>query len=74
MSTSPLAFVALYVLAGIGAFLLGLRFTRAKAANGDVTVEQARRFGRLLMMAATAMLLFLVAIWAHGDLKLSLQR
>jgi len=33
--------------------------------------EQARRFGRLLMMAATAMLLFLVAAIVHGDLKVT---
>jgi hypothetical protein len=36
---------------------------------GEITVDQARRFGRLLMMAATAMLLFLIALWVHGDLK-----
>jgi len=34
------------------------------------TVEQVRRFGRLLMMASTAMLLFLVAVIVHGDLPL----
>jgi hypothetical protein len=31
--------------------------------------EQVRRFGRLMMMAATAMLLFLGAVIVHGDLK-----
>jgi hypothetical protein len=32
------------------------------------TVEQVRRFGRLMMMGATAMLLFLVAVIVRGDL------
>ena len=34
----------------------------------DTTIEQSRRFGRLLMMASTALFLFLVAAIVHGDL------
>ena len=71
---NPLAFVIVYLIASTGAFALGLKFFRADETKGDVTLDQARRFGRLLMMAASAMLLFLVAIWAHGDLKLGLSR
>jgi hypothetical protein len=32
------------------------------------TIEHVKRFGRLMMMASVAMLLFLVAIIIHGDL------
>ena len=66
---NPLLFLALWVLVCAGAFALGLRFYRATEPSGGISVDQARRFGRLLMMAATAMLLFLGALWFHGDLK-----
>ena len=66
---NPVAFIALWVAVCAGAFLVGLRFFRSTEPRGDITVAQAQRFGRLLMMAATAMLFFLGAIWLHGDLK-----
>jgi hypothetical protein len=68
---SPLVFISLYVLVCAGSFALGLNFYRTTSPRGDTTPEQAQRFGRLLMMAATAMLLFLAAIWVHGDLKVT---
>ena len=67
---SPLVFVAVWALVCAAAFALGLRFYRSTGPRGAVTVEQAKRFGRLLMMAATAMLLFLGAIWLRGELVL----
>jgi hypothetical protein len=66
---SPLVFIALWVLICVGAFLIGLRFFRMEQPKSGITVEQARRFGRLMMMAATAMLMFVGALWLHGDLK-----
>jgi hypothetical protein len=74
VSVSPLIFAILFALVCVGAFLIGLRFFRMPARPGGATVEQVRRFGRLLMMASTAMLIFLVAIVVHGDLKLGLSR
>ena len=70
MPVNPLIFVSLWALVCAGAFAVGLRFYRMTEPPSDsVTVEQARRFGRLMMMSATAMLLFLGAAWLHGDLK-----
>ena len=66
---NPLLILAAWILVCLGAFALGLRFYRSTEPSGDVSVAQARRFGRLLMMAATAMLLFAGALWFHGDLK-----
>lgn len=69
---NPMLFIGLWVLVQVGVFAVGLRFYRmTEAPNAQVTLEQARRFGRLAMMAATAMLLFLGAIWVHGDLRVS---
>jgi hypothetical protein len=68
---NPLVFAILFALVCVGSFLMGLRFFRMADPPGGVTVEQVRRFGRLLMMAATAMLIFLVAIVVHGDLPLT---
>jgi hypothetical protein len=73
MTMTPLILIG-YALVCIGAFLLGLRFVRAQQPPEGVTGDQARRFGRLLMMAATALLIFPVAAWLHGDLKLELTR
>jgi hypothetical protein len=67
---NPLLFVAVWALVCAGAFALGLRFFRMTEPTDAITLDQARRFGRLLMMAAAAMLLFLVAALVHGDLKL----
>ena len=74
MPVSPLVFAILFALVCAGMFLLGLRAFRMAEPRDGATVEQVRRFGRLLMMASTAMLIFLVAIVIHGDLKLGLSR
>ena len=69
MSVSPLNFAILFALVCVGGFLVGLRFFRMTRPPEGTTVEQVRRFGRLMMMASTALLLFLVAIIVHGDLN-----
>jgi hypothetical protein len=70
MPISPLVFVAVWALVCAGAFVVGLRlFRMTEPPSADVTLEQTRRFGRLMMMGATAMLVFLGAVWLHGDLK-----
>jgi len=66
---NPLLLLAAWIVVCLGAFALGLTFYRSTAPRGDVSVAQAKRFGRLLMMAATALLLFVGALWFHGDLK-----
>jgi hypothetical protein len=66
---SPLVFLGLYALVCAAAFGFGLRMRRATPPEG-VSAEQAQRFGRLLMMAATALLIIPAALWFHGDLKL----
>ena len=71
MPVSPLLVAILFALVCVAAFLFGLRFFRMAEPPGGASVEQVRRFSRLLMMAATAMLIFLVAIIVHGDLPLS---
>ena len=68
---SPLLVAALWVLVCAAMFAAGLRFYRSTEPRGDVSVEQAKRFGRLLMMAATAMALFLIAILVRGELKVT---
>ena len=65
-----LLILAGYALVCAGAFLLGLRFLRMSRPPEGVTGDQAKRFGRLLMMAATALLIIPIAGWLHGDLKL----
>jgi hypothetical protein len=70
VSVSPLTFIGLWVLICVGAFLIGLRFSRmTESPRADFSLEQAHRFGRLMMMGATAMLFFVGALWLHGDLK-----
>ena len=69
MPVNPLVVIALWAAVCVGAFLIGLRFFRMTEPRGQISVAQAQRFGRLLMMSATAILLFLGAIWLHGDLK-----
>ena len=69
MPVNPLVFLALWVLVCVAAFAVGLRFYRMTEPKGEITVDHGRRFGRLMMMAATAMLLFAGALYVHGDLK-----
>jgi hypothetical protein len=66
---SPLLVAILFALVCAASFLVGLRFFRMTQAPGGATIEQVRRFGRLMMMAATALLLFLVAVIVRGELK-----
>jgi hypothetical protein len=68
---SPLAFAILFALICAAMFLVGLRFFRMAEPPGGATIEQVRRFGRLMMMAATAMLFFLVAVIVHGDFPIT---
>jgi hypothetical protein len=68
---TPLVVAIAFGLVCAAAFALGLRAYRTAAPREGVTLDQARRFGRLLMMASTAMLFFLVATIAHGDLKVT---
>ena len=68
---SPLVVASVYVAVCAAAFLLGLRFFRMTEPRGDISVEQGKRFGRLLMMGATTLVFFLAALWLHGDLKLA---
>ena len=73
MPVSTLNFAILFALVCAAAFFVGLRFYRMSEPPAGASVEQVRRFGRLMMMAATAMLLFLVAVIVRGDLKLELK-
>ena len=66
---TPLVVAILFGLICAASFAMGLRFYRTAEPRGEITVEQSRRFGRLLMMGSTAMLLFLVAIIVRGELK-----
>jgi hypothetical protein len=65
---TPLLFSILFALVCVGAFVVGLRFFRMTGPRDGASVEQTRRFGRLLMMAATAMLLFLGVALYRGEL------
>ena len=66
---NPLVVAILFGLVCAAAFGMGLRAYRTTEPREGVTVEQARRFGRLLMMGSTALLLFLVAVIVRGELK-----
>lgn len=68
MSVTPLVFAIIFAAICVAAFLVGLRFYRMAEPPAGATVEQIRRFGRLMMMGATMMLVFLVAVIVHGDL------
>ena len=68
MPVTPLLVAILFGLICAGAFAFGLKFFRMSEPQGDITVEQARRFGRLMMMSSTAMFLFLVVLIVRGDL------
>jgi hypothetical protein len=65
---SPLVFGIFFGFVCVAAFLMGLRFYRMVQPPDGTSVDQARRFGRLLMMASVAMFLFLIAVIVHGDL------
>jgi hypothetical protein len=65
---SPLVFSVLFAAICVAAFAVGLRFYRMAEPPAGATVEQVRRFGRLMMMGATMMLVFLAAVIVHGDL------
>ena len=67
MSMNPTFVAALFAFLCVAAFLIGLRFYRMAEPPEGTTVQQARRFGRLLMMASVAMFLFLIGVIAHGD-------
>jgi hypothetical protein len=71
---SPLVVAILFAAVCVGAFVVGLRFFRMTEPPQGATIAQVRRFGRLMMMAATAMLLFLVAVIVHGDFPLRVSR
>lgn len=68
---SPLAFSALFALVSAAAFAVGLRFYRMTEPRAGISVDQARRFGRLMMMAATGLLLFLAVVLVRGELKVT---
>ena len=71
VSVNPLTVAIAFAALCIGAFLVGLRFYRMAEPPENVTLDQARRFGRLLMMGATAMLLFLAAVILRGEFPLT---
>ena len=68
LPVSPALVAALFGFVCVAAFLIGLRFYRMTEPPAGTSVGQARRFGRLLMMASVAMFLFLIGVIAHGDL------
>jgi hypothetical protein len=68
---SPLIVAIGFALVCAAMFLVGLKFFRMAEPPSGTTIEQAQRFGRLMMMAATAMFLFLVAVIVHGDFALT---
>ena len=67
---NPALFAVLFALVCAGGFFVGLRVFHMSEPPSGTTVEQAHRFGRLLMMASTALFLFLVAAIVHGDLSI----
>jgi hypothetical protein len=71
MSVTPLVFAILFGLVFAVEFLVGLRFYLMSEPPAGASVEQVRRFGRLMMMGATAMLFFLAAVIVHGDLPIT---
>ena len=71
MPVSPLVVAILFGLLSAGAFAVGYIAYRATDPREGVTVDQSRRFGRLMMMAATALLLVLVAVIVRGDFKVT---
>ena len=70
LPVNPAIVASLFAFVCVGGFFIGLRLYRLSEPPAGTTVEQARRFGRLLMMASTGLLLFLIAVIVHGDLRL----
>ena len=66
-----LIFAILFALICAGMFAVGLKFFRMAEPPAGASIEQVRRFGRLMMMGATAMFFFLVAVIVHGDLPVT---
>jgi cytochrome bd-type quinol oxidase subunit 1 len=66
--------VILFALICVAAFFAGWRLSRTAEPPADTTIEQARRFARLLMVASTTLLIFLLAVIIHGDLPLKAMR
>jgi len=54
---SPLVVAILFGLVCAASFAMGLRAYRTTEPREGVSVDQAKRFGRLMMMGSTAMLL-----------------
>ncbi len=71
MPMNPLVVAIAFGLVAAAAFALGLRAYRTVTPREGVTVEQAQRFGRLMMMASTALLLFLVAVIVRGEFRVT---
>jgi hypothetical protein len=67
---TPLIVAVLFAAVCVVMFGVGLRYYRMADPPEGATAEQVRRFGRLMMMGATAMLLFLVAVIVRGDFSL----
>jgi hypothetical protein len=67
LPVSNLVFAILFALVCAAVFAVGLKFFRMTEPPEGATVEQVKRFGRLMMMAATIMLLFLGAVIVRGD-------
>ena len=65
---TPSLFSFLFALVCVAAFLVGLKFFRTAEPREGASLEQTRRFGRLLMMVSTAMLLFLGIALYRGEL------
>ena len=70
LPVTTIVFLGLYALICVGAAYAGYRMFHGSNPPEGVTPEQAKRFGRLLMMSATMLLIVPVAFWVHGDLKL----
>ena len=54
---TPLVVAILFGLVCAASFAMGLRAYRTTEPREGVSVDQAKRFGRLMMMGSTAMLL-----------------
>jgi hypothetical protein len=62
-------FPLLFAVVCAAGFAVGLRFFRMTEPPAGATLDQVRRFGRLMMMSTTAMFVFLVVLVVRGDIK-----